>query len=73
VEEEEFQYEVWTDVDRTLALTYGAATSADARRPLRITVLLDENGDLLLSYEDVRVGTNPNELLEDCEALFPAP
>lgn len=70
-EEEAFQYELWTDDDKTLALTYGAADDADQGYPYRITVLLDAEGDLVLEYlEDVVVGTHPQDVLEDCEKLF---
>lgn len=72
VAEESFQYDVWTDsAARTLALHYGAADSATALFPERITMLLDRNGDLLLKYtDDIRVGTHPDQVLEDCQALF---
>lgn len=70
-EEESFQFELWTDLDRTLALTYGAADDADAAYPDRVTVILDAGGDLVLQYlEDVVVGTHPQDVLEDCERLF---
>jgi hypothetical protein len=36
-------------------------------------VLLDANGELLLSYtEDIVVGTHPGQVLEDCEKIFGA-
>jgi peroxiredoxin len=72
VAQEEFQYDVWTDDDaRTLALHYGAADSAGALYPSRITMLLDREGDLMLKYTvDVRVGTHPDRVLEDCIRLF---
>ena len=72
VAEEAFQYDVWTDTDaRTLAVHYGAAGSASALFPERVTMLLDRNGDLLLKYtDDIRVGTHPDQVLEDCQALF---
>ena len=70
--QESFQYDVWTDSDaRTLALHYGAVDSSAALFPARVTMLLDRNGDLLLEYvDDVRVGTHPQQVLEDCQALF---
>ena len=70
-QEEGFQYELWTDSERTLALHYGAASSASASFADRITVLLDAQGDLLLEYrEDIAVGTHPAQVLEDCQILF---
>jgi thioredoxin-dependent peroxiredoxin len=70
-EEEKFQYELWTDDDATLGMTYGALSSASDNSVSRITMLLDAKGDLLLEYtEDIVVGTHPSEVLEDCEILF---
>ena len=69
-ETEGFQYEVWTDTNRELGLYYGAASSASSNFPSRITRLLDENGSLLLEYNNVDFGTNPRLVLEDCKLLF---
>ena len=66
-----FQYEVWTDDSRTLALNYGAAASAGAFAPDRVTALLDANGNWLLEYT---TGTgnvsHTADVLADCQALF---
>ncbi len=68
---EGFEYELWSDTDRTLALTYGAASSESQAYADRITVVLDENGDLLLEYlEDINVGTHPILVYDDCVKLF---
>ena len=69
-EAEGFLYELWTDDDKTLALTYGAVSSASSSAPSRVTRLLGADGTLLLEYDDVDFGTNPQEVLEDCEQLF---
>ena len=70
-EAEGFLYELWTDGDRTLALTYGAASSASASFASRRTVLLDDNGDLLLEYNvGSAIATHPAQVLEDCELIF---
>lgn len=69
-EREAFGFELWTDADRTLALTYGAATSAGQGSARRITVLLDEEGDLWLEYPSVSTGTHPGEVLEDVQQLL---
>ena len=70
-EEEGFQYEVWTDDDRTLAMYYGAIADKDAYFPNRVTMLLDADGNLLLEYvEDVAFGTHPEEVYQDCLAIF---
>lgn len=68
--DEGFQFELWTDDDRTLAVAYGAASSSSARFANRITVVLDADGNQLLEYEVSSVGTHPAAVLEDCELLF---
>lgn len=69
-EREGFEFELWTDTDKTLAVHYGAASSTSAFVPDRITKILDRNGDLVLEYLGVSVGTHPALVLEDCEKLF---
>ena len=70
VEDQEFQYEIWSDTNRTLALYYGAATSSDQSYPSRITKLLDKNGTVILEYNDANFLSNPDNVLEDCLLLF---
>ncbi len=70
-EEEGFEYELWSDADRVLALAYGAASSSSQTIASRITVILDADGVLVLEYlSDINLGTHPIEVLEDCEILF---
>jgi peroxiredoxin len=69
-EKEKFPYEVWTDTDKTLALTYGAASKVDQAHPKRVTVVLDAKGDLVLRYPEVGVGTHPEDVLEDVRVVF---
>lgn len=70
-EEEGFLFELWTDEDKVLGVTYGALTGSRDSSVDRITMLLDAAGDLLLTYtEAINVGTHPADVLEDCEALF---
>lgn len=47
---EEFQFPLWSDTEKTLALTYGAAEASWQPIASRITVILDENGDWALFY-----------------------
>jgi peroxiredoxin Q/BCP len=69
-EDEGFQYELWTDESRALALHYGAAFSDTQPYALRVTVLLDANGDLLLEYNvGADISTHPGRVLEDIETL----
>jgi peroxiredoxin len=67
---EGFGYGLWSDEDRELALYYGAATSPNQAFASRVTVLLDEQGELLLEYPSVLTGTHPGEVLSDCLALW---
>ncbi|MBA2320103.1 MAG: redoxin domain-containing protein [Deltaproteobacteria bacterium] len=70
-EEESFQFDLWTDGDRQLATYYDAVDSPLQARPDRVTKVLDADGVLVLEYvESVIVGTHPDDVLEDCRALF---
>ncbi len=68
--DEGFQFDLWSDTDRTLALYYGAATSATQGSASRVTKLLDANGALILEYRVSSLGTHPSDVLADCQALF---
>ena len=68
--DEGFTFELWTDDDKTLALYYGAATSETQQTATRISKLLLPDGTLLLDYLKVGVTNHPQEVLEDCQALF---
>jgi peroxiredoxin Q/BCP len=69
-QQEGFQYDLWSDVGRELAMYYGAATTPTAGSARRITLLLDETGTLVLEYPAVATGTHPGEVYQDCVALF---
>lgn len=47
---EEFQFPLWSDTEKTLALTYGAAEADWQPIASRVTVILDETGDWVLFY-----------------------
>jgi peroxiredoxin len=70
--DEDFEFELWQDTDRTLALHYGAVDSASDWAPDRISVLLDAEGRHIVSYSVsiFGLGDHPVDVLEDCEALF---
>ena len=68
--DEGFQFELWTDEARELALHYGAATSATQGAASRYSFLIDSDGKLLLEYKQVSTGTHPAQVLSDCEILF---
>ncbi len=69
--DEGFQYELWTDTNRELATAYGAGPTLSAAK--RVTMLLDSDGDLVLEYLNVNaeIGTSPQLLLADIDALWP--
>jgi len=70
-EREGFQYELWSDVDRTLATRYGAVRSPTQASCDRVTKLLDCDGTLQLEYvSSISVGTHPQQVLDDCTAIF---
>lgn len=69
-EDEAFEYELWSDLGRELAVYYGAADDETATTPRRLTKLLDGSGTLVLEYESVSVSTHPSDVLADCEMLF---
>jgi peroxiredoxin len=71
VEDQSFQYEVWTDPNRELAMAYGAADSSTQVLPDRVTVILDSDGRLVLEYLTGTSSFNhPQEVLDDCTLLF---
>jgi peroxiredoxin len=71
VENQSFEYEVWSDMNKTLAVYYGSVAGDTALIPGRITVILDADGKLLLEYlEGTSAGDHPQEVLEDCQAIF---
>lgn len=69
-ESQEFQYELWSDQDRTLAMHYQAASKPTAFAPSRVTVVLDGTGNLLLTYPDVSASAHPAEVLEDLQLIL---
>lgn len=62
--------ELWTDDQKTLALTYGAIASTEEVTPHRRTVLLDPDGALFLVYDPVNVVTGAASVLNDADAVF---
>ena len=72
VEEESFGYEVWRDDGRALATAYGAISSPSQGAYSRITVLLSEDGSLLVNYNVGIFGFSghPSDVLEDCQAIW---
>ncbi len=70
-EDEGFEFEIWSDDDKDLALYYGAARSVWTLAPDRVTKVFDASGTLVLEYIDrIDVGTHPAQVLEDVTLLF---
>lgn len=65
-----FQYELWSDLQRTLALHFGAATSDTQGSAYRRTFVLDEQGRLCLQYDTVGVNSHPEDVLDDVTLLL---
>jgi peroxiredoxin len=68
--DKEFQFELWSDTNKELALFYGAVESSSQGYPNRVTKILDDEGNLLVTYDDANFATNPFNVLEDCQYLF---
>ena len=70
-EEESFEFELWKDTNKSLAVHYGAAADTGAASPQRITVVLDEEGQQLLSYDvGFGFGTHPAQVLDDLRSMW---
>lgn len=71
---EEFQYPLWSDEDRELALAYGAAKTATQGSAKRVTVILDPNGTWALVYPnvDATLFDHVDHVLEDLAAIVGA-
>ena len=55
-----YEYEIWSDGAKALALHYGAVTSPGAFFADRVSVLLDANGYWVLNYNPVSDFANPD-------------
>ncbi len=64
-----FQYELWDDTNKDLAVYYGAG-SPGSWFPDRITVLLDGEGNQLLTYNGGASRSHAQDVLEDAQAIF---
>jgi len=67
---EGFDFELWSDTDKTLALYYGAAASSSTTYPSRVTKVLDADGKLVLEYQVSFIATHPQDVRDDCTLLF---
>ncbi len=70
---EEFQFDLLSDVDRELALYYGAADNPGQFFASRITVILDEKGEWVLFYPSDKLGSlyaHAQMVLDDLSLLL---
>ena len=66
-----FQYDLFSDHDRELALHYGAAKTKGQVFADRITVVLDPSGDQRLFYNvGFNVKQHPNDVLADLTKIL---
>lgn len=71
---EKFEYDLWSDVGRELALWYEAAESADQYFADRTTVVLDPQGVWRLQYTPASiswdVASHPKKVLADMQKIL---
>ena len=69
---DKFQYPLWSDLQRELALYYGAAKSKTQGAAYRVTVILDPQGHWVLTYPNVDLSllTHCADVLKDMKAIL---
>lgn len=71
---DKFEFDLWSDLGRELALYYGAASSASQGAANRVTVVLNDHGEQVLYYSSFVTNSglthHPNDVLADCKALL---
>ena len=53
------------DADRSVAMAYGAADSADQERPKRVSVLIGPDGRVVKTYPEPDAAAHADEVLND--------
>ncbi len=66
----EYQYALWSDTNKALAMNYGAATSKLFPFPMRRTMILDPYGRWILKYNVSSPGPHTIDVLADMELLL---
>ena len=70
-QQQEYDFELWTDDNRELVDAYGAMADFDPDAPLRHAYLIDADGSALLFYEGgISLGPSAADVLEDCQRLY---
>jgi peroxiredoxin Q/BCP len=54
-----------SDADKSVALAWGAAESADQERPKRVSILVGPDGRVIRSYAAPDAETHPGDALAD--------
>ena len=60
-----FPFDLLSDEDRSVSMAYGAAESASANYPSRISYLIDPHGKVAKAYAKVKPADHPDEVLKD--------
>jgi thioredoxin-dependent peroxiredoxin len=60
-----FKFPLLSDVDRTVALAYGACADRKAAWPSRVSFLVDEQGLIARTYDRVDPRDHPASVLAD--------
>jgi len=60
-----FGFPLLSDVDRTVALAYGACRDPKTRWPNRVSFLIDERGQIARAYDRVDPRDHPASVLAD--------
>jgi len=61
----DFKFPLLSDLDRTVALAYGACGDAKAKWPNRVSFLIDEQGRIARVYDRVDPRDHPASVLAD--------
>ena len=70
-EEQSYEFDIWSDQDRTLGAYYGAADGPGDSVFSRVTKVTNPDGVLVLEYVDaIDTGTHPSEVLSDLLQLI---
>ncbi len=61
----DFNFDLLSDTDKSVAIAYGAAADTDVGHPARITIIIDGDGKVAKVYDKVVAVDNPGEVLAD--------
>lgn len=63
----DFPFDLLSDEDKSVAISYGVIESTEAKYPKRVSFLIDTNGKIAAIYEKVTPAEHPAEVLRDLE------